>query len=176
MRSASAAGTSMVALGTIVNTHGIRGEMRLLPHNPSTTALHSGAEVILTRGAERREAEVVVVRRHKRFLLLTLRGVSSVEDAEALVGFDLQVSVDALPALSRGEIYHFQLIGLTVMTEAGEYIGTVRDMMTTSANDICIVSNGDREVLIPFIAEVVRDIDTAGGRLVIEPLPGLLDL
>ena len=176
MRSARAAGTDVVALGTIVNTHGIRGEVRLLPHNPDTTALRSGTEVTLTRSGAEQPAEIAAVRRHKRFLLLTFRGVSSVEAAQALVGFELCVPVTTLPALSPGQVYHFQLIGLTVMTAAGERIGTIRKVMSTAANDVCVVSDGHREVLIPFIADVVKDIDTAAGRLVIDPLPGLLEV
>jgi len=175
MRFSSGTNTDLVALGTIVNTHGIRGEVRLLPYNPSTDAVTPGLRATLIRDAARRDAKVLSVRAHKQFLLLTFEGISSVSAAEGLIGYELCVPVETLPVLAEGEAYHFQLVGLSVFTRSGEHLGTVQQVLTTAANDVCVVFDGQREILIPFIADVVKDVDTQHGRLIIDPLPGLLD-
>jgi 16S rRNA processing protein RimM len=173
----------MVALGTIVNTHGIRGEVRLLPYNPSTTVVHPGLRVTLRRDRAEHEVVIAAARRHKQFILLTVDGVASVTAAEGLVGSEVCVPAQTLPSLARDEVYHFQLIGLEVVTTGGTRVGTIREMFTTGANDVCVVERDteeargaqQREVMIPFIADIVKDVDLAGRRVVIEPLPGLLE-
>lgn len=95
--------------------------------------------------------------------------------AEALIGYEVCVCEEALPPAAHGEIYHYQLIGMTVVTTGGEPIGIIEEMMTTASTDICVVRAGGREHLIPMIADVVKAVDREGRRIVIDPLPGLLD-
>lgn len=166
----------MVALGRIVNTHGIRGELRVLPYNPDTEALHAGTEVSLRHAGSTRSVRVESSRRHKNLILITIAGIASMTDAEALVGSEVEVAADALPAPSDGEAYHFQLIGLEVITTAGERVGVVEEIFTTAANDVCIVrAEGGREVLIPYVDNIIREVDLDNRKLVIEPIPGLLE-
>ena len=165
----------LVEVGSIVNKHGVRGEMRLLPHNPETSSMRPGIEITLARGNVRRPAKVIAARRHKRFVLLRLDGVSSADQAAELVGWTVCLPVSSLPPPLPGEVYHFQLQGLTVITTAGEEIGTVAAVLSTRANDVCVVNYRDREVLIPLITDAIEAIDLPAGRLVIKPLPGLLD-
>jgi 16S rRNA processing protein RimM len=164
-----------IALGKIVNTHGIRGELRLLPFNPDTEAIHPGVVLTIRRGAVERAVAVRTVRPHKNVLLVTLEGVDSMNAAEELVGAEVAIDADALPAPGEGEAYHFQLIGLAVETTAGEHVGVVHEIFTTPANDVCVVRREQGEVLIPYVEEIVRHVDLEARRLVIEPIPGLLD-
>ncbi len=174
MADRSGAPPQMVALGTIVNTHGIRGELRVLPYNPDTEALGSGAAVVLQRGARQRIAEVRAARRHKKFILITVGGVET-SAAQELVGWEIAVPAASLPRPGDGEVYHFQLVGLAVVTTAGEEIGVVEEVLSTAASDICVVRRDGREFLVPFVEPIIRSVDLDGGRLVIEPLPGLLE-
>jgi 16S rRNA processing protein RimM len=166
---------TLLPLGPLVNTHGIRGELRLLPYNPDSTTLRPGLRVVLRRDDEQMSRQLTAVRRHKRFLLLTLDGCDSLAAAEALVGCELCVAVDDLPPLRADEVYHYELIGMAVVTTTGESLGSVAQVLTTGANDVCIVRDGAAEHLIPLVASVVREIDRAARRVVVEPLPGLLD-
>jgi len=165
----------MVALGAIVNTHGIRGELRMLPHNPTTQAVYPGAKLHLRRGAEDLVFTVRTRRRHKQFLLITFDGIPSIDEAEPLIGAEVEVPADELPATAEGETYHFQLLGLEVVTESGAAVGIVDEVFTTPANDVCVVRRDDREYLIPYVDTVIREVDLERRRLVIHPLPGLLD-
>ena len=166
----------LVELGPIVNRHGIRGEVRLLPHNPDSDAAATAAALVLIWPDGRRERRRVrAARRHKRFVLLHLEGVADADAAAPLVGCTVAVPRAALPPPGGEAVYHADLIGCAVVTAAGAALGTVREMLVTGSNDVCVVRDGAREVLVPMIADVIAEIDLAGRRLVIHPVPGLLD-
>lgn len=166
---------ALIPLGRIVNTHALRGELRVRLYNPASTTLAAGMRVALRRGTVRHDYVVYGLRPHRHLALMTLEGCDSMTAAEALVGYEVCISEDDLPAAAPGEIYHFQLIGMNVVTTTGDHIGTVEEMMTTGSADICVVRGQDREYLIPLIADVVKAVDREGCRIVIDPLPGLLD-
>ena len=167
--------SAVVALGRIVNTHATRGELRMLPYNPDSTALNVGSVVVLQRGENRQHRRVEALRRHKHFLLLTLEGCASMTAAEALVGYDVCVPQTELPPPGPQAVYHFELLGMTVESTGGEEIGVVEDVFGTPGNDVCVVRSASREHLIPLVAPIVKDVDRERRRLVIDPLPGLLD-
>lgn len=155
--------------------HATRGELRMLPFNPQSTTLCAGSTVLLRRDTDVQERRVDALRRHNRFLLLTLEGCDSMDAARELIGYEVCVREQDLPATGPDEVYHYQLIGMTVVTTAGEALGVVADVMSTPAHDVCVVRAGTREHLIPLIADVVKEVDRQQRRLVIDPLPGLLD-
>ena len=174
-RSETTEGT-LVEIGRIVGRHGIRGEVRLLLHNPDSTTLQRLAHVVLCAGDGAGEPRrLLSVRRHKRYALVRLDGIVTANDAEALRGQTVCVARQDLPPTGPGEVYHIELIGCSVRTDTGELLGTVRAILTTGSNDVCIVENGDREVLIPLIDDVVRRIDVSGREIIVHPVPGLLE-
>jgi 16S rRNA processing protein RimM len=164
----------LIPLGKLVNVHATRGELRMLPFNPDTTALEAGRDVFLRRGSEQCRHRLRSTRRHKRFLLLTLEGCDSMTAAEQLVGCEVCLYEADLPLPGPDEIYLYQLLGMTVVTTGGDRVGTVADAFDTPSNTVCVVRSEDHEYLIPLIADVVTAIDRDGRCLVIEPLPGLL--
>jgi 16S rRNA processing protein RimM len=149
--------------------------MRVRLFNPASTALVAGTCVVLRRGAEQCERSVRAVRRHGQSLLLTLEGCESMSAAEALIGCEICVRRTDLPPAAAGEIYHYELVGMSVVTTAGVEIGTVSEVMSVPSNDVCVVRAGSREHLVPLIADVVKQVDRERRRIVIEPLPGLLE-
>jgi 16S rRNA processing protein RimM len=166
---------TLIALGKLVNVHAMRGELRMLPFNPDTDTLRGGSRIVVRRAGEEQQRRVRSVRRHKRFVLLTIEGCDSLTAAEALVGSEVCVPERDLSPPGPGEIYHYQLIGMAVVTTTGTRIGTVADVLETPSNAVCVVRQNDKEYLVPLIADVVRAIERHDHRLVIEPLPGLLD-
>ncbi|MFN8626573.1 MAG: ribosome maturation factor RimM [Candidatus Binatia bacterium] len=165
----------LIPLGKIVSTHAIRGELRVRLYNPASTTLRRGGRVLLRYGPASREWVVTGVRPHRNLLLLTLEGCDSLTAAATLIGCEICVSAAELPPAAADEIYHHELLGMTVVTNRGAEIGVVAEMMTTASSDICVVRAGGREYLIPLIAHIVTAVDRAGRRIVIDPLPGLLD-
>lgn len=166
----------LLELGRIVNRHGIRGEVRLLPHNPDSEFAETLALVTLLRAdGSRDERRVLAARRHKQFVLLQLEGVATANDAEALIGCRVAVPRAALPPTGPSEAYHVDLIGCRVETTAGQALGTVRELIVTGSNDVCVVRGGGREYLIPMVADVIASLDADARAIVVHPLPGLLD-
>ncbi len=157
-------------VGRVIATHGVRGELRVEPltDNP---ARFSSLAYVLVGG---REHVVESVRSHSAGLLLKLRGLDDPGSAGRLKGEYLSVrAADAAP-LPEGAYYHYQLLGLQVHTTAGDPLGELVDVLPLSANDIYVVRGERGEVLLPAIKDVVKEIDLSAGRLVVEPVPGLL--
>jgi 16S rRNA processing protein RimM len=168
--------TSLIQIGRIVNRHGVRGELRVLPHNPESTALDLLPEVVIETSDGRIDnRRVLSARRHKRFVLVRLDGVGTADEAEAMIGRTVSLHAADLPPAGAGEIYYHELVGCAVVTEAGEELGRVCEVFATGSNDVCVVRQGETEHLIPLIADVVVELSTERRQLVIRPLPGLLD-
>lgn len=173
---AAASDSGRIALGRIVGTHALRGEVRIHLYNPDSATLAGVDSVELRHADGRRERRRISgVRPHKRVALARLEGCASIEDAERLVGAEVCVDADALPELGPDELYHFQLVGLAVHTVDGRDLGRVAEVMDLASHAVCVVRDGDREFLIPFVDAIVRDVDLDAGTMRIEPLPGLLD-
>lgn len=165
-----------IPLGKIVGTHALRGEVRIHLYNPDSTTLEEVEEVELRFVDGRRERRVIRnVRPHKRIVLARLDGCSSIDDAERLVGTEIAIDAADLPELGPDEHYHFQLIGMDVTTVDGRALGRVVEVLDLAAHAVCVVRDSEREYLIPFVDEIVRDVDIDNARMVIDPLPGLLD-
>jgi 16S rRNA processing protein RimM len=107
--------------------------------------------------------------------LVKFRGVNRREDAEDLVGGTVNVPREELKPAEEGRHYVVDLIGLPVQTTTGELVGNVKDVLETGANDVFVLDVNGREVLIPVVDHVVKEIDMAGRKIVIEVMEGLLD-
>jgi len=148
----------------------------MLPHNPESTTLAEVEWVVVeSRGGSRERRRLVGVRPHKRFRLLRFEGVRSVDAAEALVGARVYVRGDQLPPAGPGEVYHADLIGCMVRTVSGDELGTIREVLSTPGNDVCVVRDAAREVLVPLIADVIAELDIERRLVLVRPVPGLLD-
>lgn len=160
-------------LGRLVGAHGLRGEVKLRPDNPDTDAVRPGVRLWLEGRGAPREMGVVGVRPHKGVLLVQFEGVASVAEAEPLVGARVLVAREELPRLPEGEFYWFEVIGLEGVTEDGEPLGRVAEILSGPEHDVYVLRDGDRERLVPAVDEVVVSIDPAAGRMVIRPIEGL---
>ena len=111
-----------------------------------------------------------------RQAIINFSAVDSIEEAEKLRGQVIEIHHSQLYRLPEEQYYCFQLIGLAVWTTRGELVGNITEILTASSNDIYVVNGTEGEVLIPAIEDVVRSVDLDEGRLVIEPIEGLLGL
>jgi len=164
-----------VALGRLVKTYGVRGELRFLPYAFPCPTLRKGLVVQLqdTNG-ECRSVVVEKIRLHEPFVRITFQGISSRDQAHALRDMIVAVEEHQLPPLQDGEFYYYQVIGLTVLTTSGEEIGTIEQVFFSGGHDVWVVQKGKAEYMIPVTAEIVKNIDILGKRAMIEPVDGLL--
>jgi 16S rRNA processing protein RimM len=135
----------LVPLGSAVSTHATHGELRVRLFNPTSTAIRPDCTVLLQRNGERREWRVSGVRHHKQQLQLTLDGCNTMAAAQELIGCEVCVREQDLPAPAPSEVYHYELLGMTVVTTAGAEVGRIAEMLVTTSNDVCVVRSGARE-------------------------------
>lgn len=161
-----------LAVGRIVRPHGVRGALLLEPYSELISAIGPGSRVQLGEG--RASATVTSCRKHGARYLLELKGDASRESAERWRGAEVRIPADQVPALPPGTYFHWQLLGLSVVTEDGTVVGQLAEILTTGANDVYLV-RGDRDILLPATSEVIRLVDPASGRMIVHLLPGLID-
>jgi 16S rRNA processing protein RimM len=167
----------LMVIGEITAPHGIKGWVRLLPETDLQQQLTGSKQCRLLWPNKREQLFAVEeVRRHKQFWLLRLQGVTSRDQAETLCGALWVVHRDEAPPLPEGHYYVPDLIGLDVVTSDGEPVGSVCDVLFGPANDVYVIRrSGLPDALIPAVRQVVTSVDLVGGKMIIDPWPGLLD-
>ena len=166
----------LVPLGEIVTTHGIAGWLKLKLYNPQSTLLSSLREIFLETGGARSPHFLIDARPHKGHLLIKLRGIDGINDAQKWVPSILSVAAESLQPLKPGEYYHYQVVGLEVYDTAGTLIGTITRIWSKEGGDLYVVKGNDKEYLIPATKEVIEKVDFSAGKMIIRPPEGLLDL
>lgn len=171
----------MLSVGTLVAGHGVRGLARVKPHNPDSPALAGCTAVWLKpRTADRATRfDVKRVQAYKKLFLVGLDGIDSLNDLEPWFRSEVSVEMSTVPEAEGGEFYHFEVIGLTVKTVDGEAVGKIIEVLAHPGNDLWVLESVGagplREILIPVVGEIVKEVDLAEGFAVIDPPLGLLD-
>jgi len=177
MASESAArerGEARVCLGEITAPHGVRGEVKIKTFTSDPANLVAYGPPTDQEGG--RSFQITLTGRAKGGVIARLAGIGDREAAAALRGTRLYVARAALPAPLEDEFYHSDLIGLSVELGDGRVLGRVKAVQDLGAGDLLEVALPDgRTVMAPFTKEVVPVVDLEAGRLVLEPVPGLLD-
>jgi 16S rRNA processing protein RimM len=162
-----------LAVGKLRRPHGVRGEILMEVYTDFPERLQPGTVVFLEGGI----AQLTLAKRrsHHQGLLLTFQGYSTPETVGQLRNQLLYVKADDRPPLGDGEYYHHQLLGLEVISDAGETIGVVVDLLETGASDVLVVRpETGPEVLIPTVDAFMQNIDLAARRISVHLIPGLL--
>ena len=159
-----------LAVGTIVGTHGVGGELKMLLATDDPDQLTSIKRVYI--GEEAQPRRLLGVRFHKGMALLLIAGVSRPQQGDALRGQTVRISGKDARPLEPGEFYYYQAIGLTAFDETGNEIGTVSDILETGANAVFVLTppDGGKEILLPNIPDVILALEPAARRLVVRPL------
>ena len=153
--------------GQIVNTHGIHGEVRVVPWADSPDFLR-GFGTLYVDGAPRKVASARV---HKGSVIARLDGVDTVEEAMRLKGKTVQIRrTDA--RLPEGAFFLADIIGLDVVDEAGERLGTLKEVLSPSRQQVYVVA-GEREILIPAVPEFILETNIEGGYLKVRLIEGM---
>ena len=173
------AGASPVAppafllVGKLHRPHGVRGEMIMSVMTDFPERLKPGTAVYLGPGHD--PVTIRSIRHHNRGVLIALEGYTSRDEVIPLRNVEMFVRADDRPPLPEGEYYLHQIIGLQAVTDEGEPLGLVADMIETGANGVFIVRDEDgKEILLPDIDEVILKIDLEAGQMTVHLLEGLI--
>lgn len=164
-------------VGKIVNTHGVRGEIRVIRITDFEERFQPGNELYIVQNGKDPVAVTIDTHRvHKQFDLLKFVGYDDIQVVEEFKGSLLKIAASQLTPLAEGEFYYHEIIGCTVVTEEGEQIGVIISILSPGANDVWIVETEDKkEVLIPYIQDVVKQVNVQEKRVQIHLMEGLMD-
>ena len=164
-----------IIVGIVARAHGLKGEVvvDVLSDTPERFAPGSVVLGATPEGVAGRELKVAESRPFQERLLVRFEGSERREDAEALRGFELTIARSEVAPLPEGRHYRFELVGLAVRTVAGEPLGNVTDVFATGSNDVLVVEDDEREILIPMLEGVIVSVDLPGQVVVVDPPPGL---
>ncbi len=162
--------------GKVLRPHGLAGLLRIRSYSDSAASLLNAETVFfkLITG-ETHHSKVVSAVPHKNVFLVKVAGLRDADQAEAFRGADIYISKDAL-VREEGEYFWFELLGLEVFVNDVEFLGVLTRIIPAGSNEIYLVKDGDREILLPASGEVINRIDLKKGRMNVSPVEGLLDL
>ncbi len=157
--------------------------MRFRPDYPESESIHDLERVFLAAGdiasdaaVDAREYRIADIAQLGRGTLrLMLEGITDANLAESLRGKNVFADAGDLPPPAENEFYYRDVMGCEVFLTDGRRIGAIEDIIATGANDVFVVRDEGKEVLVPVIEDVVKEIDVAARRVIIEAIPGLLD-
>ena len=161
-------------IGQIVNTFGIKGELKVVPFTNDITRFDDLKKVYVKIRKESKLYKVENARYHKNRVLLKLENINNPEDAEMLRNAFLEIDrEDAIP-LEEGTYFIADLIGLEVYTDEGNLLGKVDDIYNAGANDIYVVKDElGKQILLPGIEEVIKEVKL-DDRIIVHLIPGLI--
>lgn len=153
-------------VGKIVNTHGIRGEVRVVPTTDfPMERFQKNNKLIIVAKPSNIEVQIATVREHKQFILVSFVNMQNINDVEQFKGCELMVADDLQQELPNDEFYYHDIIGLQIVdNETQEIIGKVSEILPMPANDVWVIkAKGHDDILLPFIEDVVVEVDLEQG-------------
>ncbi len=165
----------LISVGEIIKAQGIRGEVKVIPHTDNPNRFGKIRRVFFKDSAGWRELEVESYRKFNEFVLLKFFRIDDLTAASSLGRGLLMIPRSERPQPANGRYYYDQIEGLKVYTTEGKYLGAIDRILETGANDVYIIKDASRELLIPAIKSVIKEIDLEETKMYVEPLPGLLE-
>lgn len=168
---------NLLEIGKIVNTHGLRGEVKIVPWMDSPDDFEDIKHVFIKQKSETVELTIKNVKYQKNNLIIKFSEINDINEAEPYKNCVVYAERSELGELEEGVYYIVDLIGLDVIDEEnGEMIGKIEDVFNTGANDIYDVKRaGKKNLLLPVIDDVVKEVNIEGGYVKVHVMEGLDD-
>ena len=165
----------MLRIGVVTKPHGLKGEVKVFPTTSDLERFKSCDEVYLVTKSELLTLHVEGVKYFKKQVILKFKEFNRIEDVEAFHQCDLMVTRDDAIELEEGEYFLYDVPGCTVVSDTGETIGEVTDVLETGANAVFVIETTDgREVLFPVIDECILSVDVENKRVEAHVMEGLM--
>jgi 16S rRNA processing protein RimM len=165
----------LILVGRVARAHGNKGQVIVNPETDFPESRFSVGQVLLV-GPDAAARAIRSVRFHQGRPIVSLEGVETMNDAEALAGAELRVPAHELESLPDGTFYHHDLIGCEVVDAHGQTVGTVASVEGAMGASRLAVTGAHGEILIPLVADICERIDVADKRIVVNPPEGLFEL
>jgi len=151
---------NLFPIGRVVKPHGVKGKVKAEYYGVDLRKLSLYREIFIEdEKGDPKAYEILEAIPQPPRLILQLKGIEKIEEAESLTGREIFVKREALRELEEGEYYWVDILGVAVETQEGKRIGKVKDIFPTGANDVYVVEGKRGEILLPATEEVIRSID-----------------
>ncbi|MCM0583082.1 ribosome maturation factor RimM [Weissella diestrammenae] len=152
-------------VGDIVNTHGIKGEVRVIATTDFPESRFVKGQVLFIDTTPAVKVEIATVRKHKQFILLSFVDYQNINLIEKFKGTSLSIDGEDLQELADDEYFYHEIVGLSVKdNDSGQTLGKVKEILQLPANDVWVIQReDDKDLLLPFIEQVVTEIDLNQG-------------
>lgn len=172
-KSGSPKGESIyLAIGFLRRPHGVMGEMIMDLHTDFPERIKTGRKVYL--GDKHEAATLGSVRPHANHVLIKIRGCDTPESVGKYRNTWVYVKSTEVPALPEGQVYKYELVGLNVIDDSNNELGTVTEIIETGANDVYVVKKDDKEILLPAIPDVILKVDMKKKMITVHLIDGLI--
>lgn len=167
----------LVTVGRIVNSHGIRGELKVVPETDFPERFDKGNTLIIVDSQNKQTSVTVQTSRlHKNMFILQFAEFSNINEVEKFKGALVKIEAKNQKPLEEGEYYYHEIIGCKVVTEEGQELGLISEVLTPGANDVWVVSlPKGKQLLLPVIDDVILNVDIALKTIRIHLMEGLLE-
>ena len=166
---------SLIEIGQIVNTYGIKGFVKVVPFTDDITRFNNLKSVYVElKNNKVKTFEVEEVKYAKNLVLLKLKGIDDINMAEEYRNCYLKIDRKDAVKLPKDSYFIIDLLGIDVYTEENELLGKIIDVYPTGSNDVYVVKNENgKQVLLPAISEVIKNVDIKNQKMIIHMIPGL---
>ena len=167
--------TKYLEIGQIVNTFGIKGMVKVKPFTDNIERFSNLEKIYIKNKSGQTEYKIQEVKYHKNMVLIKFEGIENPEQADLLRNSYLIVDRETEEPLEAGRYYIVDMIGLDVFTDDNEYLGKLEDIYNTGSNGIYVVKNElGKQVLLPAIEDVIKNIDMDNKKVIVHLIPGLV--
>ena len=167
----------LVPLGRISKPYGLNGEVRVILYSGNLHGISNVNRLFICKQEHEQPIELKItdLRTQKNTTIIGFEGINTIEEASELRGSIVMVEKCDLPEPKEDEYYWFQLIGLNVVTEEGNFIGTVKSLIEREPQALLVVENDNKEFLIPMVDTIVKGVKLDESELILTPIEGLFD-
>lgn len=162
-------------IGQIVNSYGIKGFVKVVPFTDDITRFEDLKTIYVEQGKKLIEYTIEDVKYSKKLVLLKFKGIDDINDTVSLKNCYLKVNREYAAKLDENSYYIVDLIGLEVYTDENNFLGNLCDIFPTGSNDVYVVKNENgKQILLPAIKEVIRNVDIENKKMIVHLIPGLV--
>ena len=167
--------TKYLEIGQIVNTFGIKGEVKINPFTDDIKRFDKLKTIYIENKKVKKEYKVENVKYHKNMVIMKIKGIDTIEQAQEFRNTYVLIDRENEEPLEDGIYYIVDLIGLEVYTDEGKLLGKVDDIFNTGSNDIYVVKDEfGKQILLPGIPDVLKQVDLEHKKITVHLIPGLI--
>ena len=167
--------TKYLEIGQIVNTFGIKGEVKINPFTDDIKRFDKLKTIYIENKKVKKEYKIENVKYHKNMVIMKIKDIDTIEQAEELRNAYILIDREDEEPLEDGIYYIVDLIGLEVYTDEGKLLGKVDDIFNTGSNDIYVVKDEfGKQILLPGIPDVLKQVDLEHKKITVHLIPGLI--